>query len=220
MERALYFVARFVIAWFAAVMALTVIYRVVPPVSTVMVANFVTFQGAEAHWVPLNEISPNVVRAVLVSEDARFCEHYGIDWRAVDKAMREAQRKRRDPRGASTISMQVARNLFLWNGRSWIRKALEAPIALWVDFVLPKRRILEIYLNIAEWGKGQFGIDAAARHQFGQSARYLSATQAAQLVVMLPDPTHRSAAHPGPASLGMAGTVEARMGGADTRCVR
>lgn len=207
-------ITRLVAAYFAAVALLTLIYLVMPPVSPLMVVQ--RFAGPiERDWVPLSKISPNLIRAVIVAEDARFCDHRGIDWKAVDKALDAGAR-----RGASTITMQTAKNLFLYNGRSWIRKLVEAPIALYIDAVMPKKRILTLYLNIAEWGDGIFGIEAAARHEFGVSASQLSPDQAARLVTMLPDPTGRSAGAPGPAHGTMAGTVVARMGAANTSCLR
>lgn len=198
------------------VLVLTALFRFVPPVSAVMVTSVLRGDGATRDYVPLSRISPSLIRAVIVSEDSAFCTHHGIDWRAVDKAINQGGQ-----RGASTITMQVVKNLYLWNGRSWIRKAIEAPLALALDLAWPKWRILEVYLNIAEWGDGVFGIEAAAQHQFGSSARYLSATQSAQLVTMLPDPTGRSARNPGPAQQQMASDLLGRMGreGANIRCL-
>src|SRR3569833_725308 len=130
---------------------LTIIYAVVPPVSAVMLESFFSGHGMHRTWVPLSRLPKSVLTATLASEDGRFCKHDGIDWEAVDKAMEENERSRH-VHGASTITMQVAKSLYLWNGRSWLRKALEAPLALWIDLVWPKRRILEVYLNIAQWG--------------------------------------------------------------------
>ena len=208
------------IFYFLTVAVLAVAYRVVPPVSAVMVQSKLSGDGMVRRWVPLRAVSPVLVRTLLVSEDTRFCVHHGIDWGSVDKAMDE--HRRNGPRGASTISMQVARNLFLWNGRSWVRKALEAPIALWLDLVMPKRRVLEIYLNIAEWGDGGFGIEAAAQRQFHLHAAQLNAEQAALLVVMLPDPEHRDAGDPGPGQLRLASQLMERVAheGANTSCLR
>lgn len=209
-------------AYLLAVAVLTLVFRVVPPVSAVMMASALRGDGMARDWVPLNRMSPNLIRAVLVSEDSRFCTHAGIDWHSVDKAVGEAGRRKKGPRGASTITMQVAKNLFLWNGRSWVRKAIEAPLALWIDLVWPKRRILEVYLNIAQWGDGVFGIEAAARRAYGTSARYITPQQAAQLAVVLPDPESRNAGRPGPGQIMMSAYLQSRLAreGANTSCLR
>src|SRR5581483_3768127 len=136
--------------------------------------------------------------AVLIAEDQRFCEHHGVELGEIREAIQDAENWE-DMRGGSTITQQVAKNLFLWQGRSYLRKALEFPLALWVDLVLSKRRILEIYLNIAEWGPdGEFGAEAGARRAFGKSARDLSRYQAALRAAVLPNPHDRGARHPGP----------------------
>lgn len=206
------FIRNALLAYFLAVGALTICYLFIPPVSTVMVASWLRGDGMQREWVSLRHVSSPAVRAVLASEDGRFCEHYGIDWVAMRKVVAEAKRRGATPsKGASTITMQVAKNLFLFNGRSWVRKALEAPIALWIDFAWPKQRILEVYFNIAEWGDGVFGIEAASRRAFGIPASQLNSHQAAMLAVVLPDPDGRSAARPGPAMRAMAGTVQGRM---------
>ncbi len=120
--------------------------------------------------VPLDRMSPSLPRAVISAEDGSFCTHHGIDWRGMREAFYEAD-DISEMRGGSTITQQVAKNLFLWQGRSYVRKALELPLAVWIDLVLPKRRVLEIYLNVAEWGpNGQFGAEAGARHAFNKSA--------------------------------------------------
>jgi len=206
------FIRNLLFAYFLAVGVLTIAYLFIPPVSTVMMLSWLRGDGMQREWVALRHVSTPVIRAVLASEDGRFCEHYGIDWVAMRKVMAEAKRRGQPPtKGASTITMQVAKNLFLFNGRNWVRKALEAPIALWIDFAWPKQRILEVYLNIAEWGDGVFGIEAASRRAFGIPASQLNSAQAAMLAVVLPDPAERSAARPGPAMRSMAGTVQARM---------
>ena len=211
--RILRFIKTFLIAYFLTVAALTVCYLFIAPVSTVMLGSWLRGAGMEREWVSLRHVSTPAIRAVLASEDGRFCQHYGIDWLAMRKVMAEAKRRGRTPsKGASTISMQVAKNLFLFNGRSWVRKALEAPIALWIDFAWPKQRVLEVYLNIAEWGDGVFGIQAASRRAYGIPASQLTSYQAAMLAVVLPDPDGRNARYPGPAMRGMAASVQARMG--------
>ncbi|WP_420412856.1 monofunctional biosynthetic peptidoglycan transglycosylase [Roseibium sp.] len=174
---------------------LTVMYSVVPPVSTLMLARYVQFLWVDRQWVPLEDISPNLIKAVIASEDGGFCVNHGVDWGALKNQV-EALRDGERPRGASTITMQTAKNLFLWSGRSYIRKGMEIPLALMLDAVLTKKRILEIYLNIAEWGEGIFGAEAAAHAWFGKPAKGLSQTQAARLATALPNPRGRNPANP------------------------
>ena len=141
-----------------------------PPVTTVMLLKALGGNGIDKSWTSIEDISPRLVRAVITSEDQRFCLHHGIDWVEVQNALDDEDGRFR---GASTITMQTVKNLFLWTGRSWIRKALEAPLALYAELFLSKRRIMEIYLNIVEWDEGVYGAEAAARHYF-QSARHSS----------------------------------------------
>ena len=192
--------------------ALVPLYAVARPVSTPMLWRWVTGQRVERIYVPLSAISPSLIRAVVAAEDGRFCSHHGLDLAEIKNALQEAE-DFDDMRGGSTITQQVAKNLFLWSGRSWVRKALEAPIALWIDLVLSKRRIMEIYLNIAELGPdGQFGAEAGARRAFNRSARELSAYQAAVLAASLPNPVTRNARSPGPGHRRLAGLYVARAG--------
>lgn len=214
------FLIRTVLGLAAAMMALTLLFAFVPPVSSVMLQSFAAGHGMARSWVPLSRISSSMQRAVIASEDARFCAHAGIDWKAAEAAYARNQKQGRVTHGASTITMQVAKNLFLWNGRSWLRKALEAPIALWIDFTLPKRRILEIYLNTAEWGEGVFGVEQAARRAFGKPASALLPHEAALLAAALPAPRERDAAHPTPGQYALAGVIGARLFSADTGCLR
>jgi monofunctional glycosyltransferase len=191
---------------------LTPVYAVVEPVSTVMLWRRITGQRVERIYVPISRVSPALSLAVIVAEDGRFCTHYGVDLTEIRDAISEADDVG-DMRGGSTITQQVAKNLFLWPGRSYVRKVLEFPLALWIDLVLPKRRILEIYLNIAEWGPhGQFGVEAGSRHAFGKSARDLSHYQAALLAAMLPNPVTRNARSPGPGLRRLAGLYLGRSG--------
>jgi monofunctional biosynthetic peptidoglycan transglycosylase len=184
-------------------------YRFVEPVSTVMVWRWLTGARVERQVVPIGQMSV-LPRTVIVAEDAAFCTHRGIDWRGIYKAFEEAD-DLSDMRGGSTITQQVAKNLFLWQGRSYVRKALELPLALWIDLVLPKQRLLEIYLNIAQWGPtGQFGAEAAARHAFGKPVRQITTREAALLAATLPNPVRRSARKPGPAVSRIARIHEAR----------
>ena len=139
-------------------------------------------------WLVYPKISPHLKRAVIAAEDAKFVGHEGFDWEAIQKAMEKNERKGKVVAGASTISQQLAKNLFLSGERSWVRKAQEAAITWMLESVMSKRRILELYLNVAEWGDGVFGAEAAARHHFGTPAQALSAHQAAWLAAILPSP--------------------------------
>jgi monofunctional biosynthetic peptidoglycan transglycosylase len=140
------------------------------------------------HWVPYQSISPNLKRAIIASEDAHFSDHEGIDWEAIQKAHEKNLRKGKAIAGGSTITQQLAKNLFLSGDRSYIRKAQELVITYMLEFWMSKERIFEIYLNVVEWGNGVFGAEAASRHYFGVSAASLSSSQAARLAVMLPNP--------------------------------
>ncbi|WP_150523199.1 monofunctional biosynthetic peptidoglycan transglycosylase [Roseibium sediminis] len=183
------------IALFVAPIVLTLFYSVVPPVSTLMLGRYVQGLWVDRQWVPLDDISPNLVRSVITSEDSKFCEIGGVDWDALGKQIEVLQEGER-PRGASTLTMQTAKNLFLWNDRSFVRKGLEIPLATLLDAVLSKKRILEIYLNIAEWGEGVFGAEAAAQAWFGKSAKDLTQVEAARLATSLPNPFLRNPAKP------------------------
>jgi len=186
------------------------LYRVIDPVSTPMLARWITGKRVDRTFMPLERIAPILPRTVITSEDARFCSHSGIDWTELREAISDAD-DLSEMRGGSTITQQTVKNLFLWHGRSFVRKGLEFPLALWIDLVLPKRRVMEIYLNIAEWGpNGEFGIEAGARRAFGKSAAQLSAGEAALLAAVLPNPKRRSAKQPRPAVRQIAGIVQAR----------
>lgn len=190
--------------------AVAPLYRFVDPVSTLMLARWAVGERVVRSFVPLEQMAPVLPRTVIVSEDARFCSHRGIDWGQIREAIEEAE-DLAEVRGGSTITQQTAKNLFLWQGRSLLRKALELPLALWIDLVLPKRRILEIYLNVAEWGpNGEFGAEAGARRAFGKSAREVTAGEAALLAAVLPNPKRRSARQPRPGVRRIAGILQAR----------
>ncbi len=190
--------------------ALVPIYRFVDPVSTLMLWRRATGARVERTVVPIERIDPNLPRTVIASEDASFCRHHGIDLGQMREAVVKADALR-DMRGGSTITQQLAKNLFLWPGRSLIRKGLELPLALWIDLVIPKRRQIEIYLNVVEWGPtGEFGAEAAARRAFGKAARQLTAQEAALLAATLPNPVRRSARQPGPGLRRLAGIYMTR----------
>ena len=185
-------------------------YRAGHPVSTLMAWRWLKGAPVSRQWVDLNAMSPYLPRTVVASEDARFCSHRGVDWGALREVMDDAE-DGEVTRGGSTITQQVAKNLFLWPGRSVMRKALELPLSLWIDLVLTKQRILEIYLNIAEFGpSGQFGAGAGAAYAFGKPAAELSPREAALLAAILPNPVRRSARNPGPGVRRLAGIYTAR----------
>jgi monofunctional biosynthetic peptidoglycan transglycosylase len=186
------------------------LYRVIDPVSTVMVWRWITGNRVERSFQPLARMASPLPLTVVAAEDARFCRHRGIDWQEIREQIEDLE-DIREARGVSTITQQTVKNLFLWPSRSFIRKAAELPLALWMDFVLPKWRILEIYLNIAEWGpSGQFGAEAGSRYAFNKSATKLSPREAALLAAVLPNPRRRSARQPGPAVRRLAAIYEAR----------
>jgi len=176
-----------VAAAFLALTAFTLTARFsgVHPVSTLMLGDMLTGKAYKRSWAPLQNISPNLADAVMMAEDARFCAHHGVDWAELNEAAFDDDER---SRGASTLTMQLVKNLYFSNRRSYLRKAVEIPAALWVDLLTPKKRIMEIYLNIAEWGRHIYGAEAAARAYFGVSARNLTPHQAALLAAALPSP--------------------------------
>ncbi len=167
------------------------LFRVLPvPVTPLMLLRWHQGHGIEKRWVDIDEMSPHLPRAVIASEDNRFCVHQGVDWSAVKTVVNEYREDGR-LRGASTISMQTVKNLYLWPGRNVIRKALEAGLVHVLEWSWPKERILEVYLNVVEMGPGVYGVQAAAQHHFGRDSADLSFVQSASLAAILPDPLHR-----------------------------
>jgi monofunctional glycosyltransferase len=202
---------------------LTPLYRLVDPVSTLMLWRWAKRARVERTVVPIDRMAPILPRSVIAAEDDRFCSHHGIDFDEFRRVVKAESNGVRRARGGSSLTQQLAKNLFLWPGRSYVRKALEIPLALWIDLVIPKRRQMEIYLNIAEWGpNGEFGAEAGARRAFGKSASALSPPEAAMLAAMLPNPIRRNARQPSPALQRLATTYTARAAaGRDIdRCVR
>jgi monofunctional biosynthetic peptidoglycan transglycosylase len=186
------------------------LYRVVNPVSTLMLWRWANGARVERSFMPIERMAPALPITVIAAEDGRYCRHRGIDWQEIRDRLEDVD-DISEARGVSTITQQTAKNLFLWPGRSMVRKALELPLALWIDLALPKWRVLEIYLNIAEWGpNGQFGAEAASRYAFNKSVRALSPREAALLASVLPNPRRRSAKQPGPVVRRLAGLYEAR----------
>ena len=178
-----------------ALVALIALWAFRPPVSTLMAARYVTGKPVERIWTPLERLPPHLLASVAASEDATFCWHHGVDWGALRQVIRQGGADG-PARGASTIAMQTAKNLFLWPSRSTVRKGLEIPLAMILTRTWGRRRVLEVYLNIAEWGDGVFGVEAAARKHFGKAAVDLSPREAALLVSALPNPFRRDPAKP------------------------
>jgi monofunctional biosynthetic peptidoglycan transglycosylase len=202
------------------VLTLLYIPSFVHPVSTLMLGDLVTFQGYDRRWVPLEDIAPVMQHSVIMSEDGQFCNHRGVDLGELRIALEDAL-EGEGVRGASTIPMQTVKNLYMFNIDSILRKVVEFPLAIYYDLVTPKRRILETYLNIAEWGPNIYGVEAAAQHHFGVSAKKLSRRQAALLTVALPNPITRNPAKPGPGLSRLARLIErrAQQAGAHIRCL-
>jgi monofunctional biosynthetic peptidoglycan transglycosylase len=179
-----------------APVALALLFRELPPpVTPLMVIRMFEGEGIKKDWVPLSEISPNVVHAVIALEDNNFCTHSGVDWGQLFEAVSDYYKGER-LRGASTISMQTAKNLYLWPGRDYLRKVIEAPLTILLETLWDKQRILEVYLNIAEWGPGIYGIEAAARANFNKPASRLNRREAALLAAVLPNPRRWSPSRP------------------------
>ncbi len=198
--------------------ALVVLYRFVdPPITPLMLIRPLEalggggFTGIDKEWIDIDDVDPQLLRSVIASEDARFLTHGGIDWDAVEAAQKYNERhKGKKMRGASTITMQCARNVFLWQGRNYIRKALEAYFTYLIEIIWGKKRILEVYINIIEWGDGIYGVEAAAQEYFGKSAAKLTHRQAALLVAVLPNPRRWSPAKPTKYINGRVATIQQR----------
>jgi monofunctional glycosyltransferase len=176
----------FIILFIAQLVYIILLRWVDPPITATQIYNWSQGHGLKRDYVDWKEISPHMKLAVMASEDQLFLEHNGFDWKSIEKALKDKKRKR--VRGASTISQQVAKNVFLWNGRNWIRKGLEVYFTFMIETLWGKKRILEVYLNVAEMGKGVFGVEAAARQNFKKSARKLNRTEAAMIAACLPNP--------------------------------
>lgn len=205
--------AKYAVAVIAFFWALTFLAGfLLPPVSTLMWGRYLTLRSVDQRFLPLQDISPNLVRAVAMSEDGQFCRHGGVDWEALNTVLGGETAAKR---GASTLTMQVTKNMMLWPGRSYVRKALEIPLSLGLDAGWGKKRTMQTYLNIAEWGDGIFGAEAAARYAFNKSAKSLSPREAAILAAALPNPFLRNPKHPSRHQLSVANIIQARVGDAD-----
>lgn len=199
-----------VLAIIPAVLTFLYMPSFVHPVSTLMLKDLVTFSGYDRRWVSIDDIAPVLANSVIMSEDGQFCFHRGVDLGELKGVVDDAVAGE-ITRGASTITMQTVKNLFLWSRPlGTVRKVIELPLAVYFDALMSKRRIMEIYLNIAEWGPGIYGIEAAARYHFGVSAKNLSRRQAALLAVALPNPITRDPGKPGPGLRRLASLIERR----------
>jgi monofunctional biosynthetic peptidoglycan transglycosylase len=197
---------------FVLPVALVLLFRVVPPPPTpLMVSRYLTDGPVTRDWVPLNAMSANLVKAVIASEDGKFCSHRGFDWDAIQDAI-EYNASGQGVRGASTISQQTAKNLFLTESRTWVRKGVEAYLTVLLEALWPKWRIMETYLNIVELGDGNFGVEAASQDFFGKPASELTRTEAARLASVLPSPRNYSVQNPGPYVIGRTNRIVAMMG--------
>ena len=200
------FIAGLVVFFIGPVVVVAIYRFVPPPVTFLMVQRAIEGRGFERQWVPMEQISPSLVRAVIAAEDARFCEHHGFDLEAIEKAM-AANAAGKKLRGGSTISQQTAKNIFLWPGRDWVRKGLEAWFTVLIEVGWGKQRIMEVYLNSIEWGPGVYGAEAAAQRNFKIPASKLNATQSARLAAIVPKPLAWKAAKPGPYMKRRAGSI-------------
>lgn len=197
---------------FPYVLILLYLLPFIHPVSTLMLRDLLLLRGYDRRWVSIDDVAPVLVQSVMMSEDGQYCFHGGVDWGEM-RMLVEDTLKGQETRGGSTIPMQTAKNLFLWNSRSFIRKGLELPLAVGSDFVWSKRRLMEIYLNIAEWGPGIYGIEAAAQYHFKVPASKLTRRQASLLAVSLPNPIDRNAGKPGRGLRRLAALIERRAQG-------
>jgi len=204
--------ASVILLLFVGLILSIVLFRFVnPPITPVMIAAKLSGKTLQRRWVPLESISRNLPLAVIASEDGRFCEHWGVDWGAVRDAVKEGKGVGGGFRGASTIPMQTAKNLYLWTQRSYVRKVLEVPLAYLLSAFWPKERVMEVYLNIAQWGPGIFGAEAASQHYFHKSAAELTRHEALLLAAALPSPRLRNPGKPSPRMMRISRSVERRM---------
>lgn len=196
------------------------VYRYVPPPATpLMILRLFQGEDLRREWVPLERVSPNLAAAVIALEDTAFCSHSGIDWAEMNEAVSEHMEGGR-ARGASTITMQTAKNIYLWPGRAVARKVVEIPLAMLLETLWGKRRIMEIYLNVAEWGPGIYGAETAARVHFGKAARDLTPREAGLLAAVLPNPRVWSPARPTPYLIDRMSTAVARSADVGLGCLR
>jgi len=214
-----------IIVLFALMTALAFIARLpdIHPLSTMMWRDKIMGIPYKRDWTSIDKMPHSLVRSVMMSEDGQFCRHHGVEWGdLLSAAKRDISGKSKRPRGASTITMQTVKNLYLWQGHSYLRKAIEIPSALWLDLIMPKRRIMEIYLNIAQWGDHIYGVEAASRAYFGIPAQDLTPAQSALLAITLPSPLKRNPNHIESELSNLAAIIERRAAAAKpyVQCVR
>jgi monofunctional biosynthetic peptidoglycan transglycosylase len=212
-----YVATRTILFAFVASILWVAAYSFLPAPFTLVMVSESLFEGRNIRhqWVPLERISPHLIRAVIASEDNEFCHHWGFDFNELEKAWDRSQRNGGRLRGASTITQQTAKNAFLWGGRSYVRKGFEAYFTVLIEGLWSKRRTMEVYLNIIEWGPGVFGAEAAARHWFRKPASRLTQIEAARLAAILPNPARYRANPPGPYVNGRSYTIAARANSVD-----
>jgi len=201
-----------VLAVFAPILAVLIYRFINPPITILMVERSIQGYGLDHRWLPIDQISPPMIRAVIASEDSGFCSHHGFDLHAMEKAMSHNEKRPGRIRGGSTISQQTAKNVFLWPERSWVRKGAEAWFTVLEELIWGKRRIMEIYLNEVELGPGVYGVESASRHYFRRSAMTLSDAEAGRLAAILPSPLKWRAVNAGPYVARRTGRIEAREG--------
>lgn len=199
----------FLVFFFTPYLLTILLIFIDPPFSGLMARQALTGGEVQYEWRDLDQISPNLIAQIIAAEDGRFCTHHGVDWSALDRAA-DAVVDGKAKGGGSTITMQTAKNMFLWNRPAMLRKPFEIPLAMFMDFTLGKERVIEIYLNIVEWGPGVYGAEAAAQHHFRKSADDLSPQEAAQLAAALPNPKRRNAGKPGPKTMAFARKLRLR----------
>ena len=203
----------FVLVVFVLPVGAVVVYRFVPPpITSLMVLRYFEGRGMDYRWRSIDDISPTLAQAAIASEDSRFCLHHGFELAAMEKAFEHNEKSPNKLRGGSTISQQTAKNAFLWPGRDYVRKGLEAYFTVLTEVIWGKRRIMEVYLNIVEWGSGIYGAEAASEGYFGHSAKHLTTSEAAHLVAILPSPLKWKAVNSGRYVQKRAGTVAERVG--------
>ena len=215
-RKTLRYIFRALIALFLLSVLITLLYRFVPvPVTPLMIIRYFELDEGkiEKDWTALEEISPALPLAVVTAEDQKFAEHYGFDLEAIEKAMKyNARHKGKKMRGASTISQQTAKNVFLWPGRSWVRKGLEVYFTFMIELLWSKERIMEVYLNVIEMGPGIYGAEAASRYYFDKPAIRMTRKEAATLAAILPNPVRWSASSPTPYIIRKRNWILRRMG--------
>ena len=203
-------IAKYAAFLFVAPYLLVIIYSVVPPISIPVIAKAITLQNPSWKWRSAKHISANLARAIISAEDGKFCTHSGVDWESLEKTIKKARKKGKLSKGASTINMQIAKNLFYWPLPNIVRKPLEIPMALWIDFIWSKKRTIEIYMNIAQMGPNIYGAEAASQYYYHIPAKNLNPAQSARLASILPNPIKRNPAKPSKYVRKYSGSIKTR----------